>query len=96
MSGEAKHPLRALMLIHNLNIGGAQVAVLNLSRELCDMNCAPLVVSWRHGNNHDVRSSRRTRRHSDWELHAVPSAAQGVHALPLRRRARRTGRQDSA
>ena len=41
--------MRILLLIHNLDLGGAQSAVLNLARGLVQQDVRPLVVAWRRG-----------------------------------------------
>ena len=41
--------MRILLLVHNLDLGGAQSAVLNLARGLVQQDVRPLVVAWRHG-----------------------------------------------
>ncbi len=41
--------MRILLLIHNLDLGGAQSAVLNLARGLAQQDVRPLVVAWRRG-----------------------------------------------
>ncbi len=42
-------PLRILMLLHNLEVGGAQNAVHNLVRALDTPACQPVVCGWRRG-----------------------------------------------
>ena len=39
--------MRVLLLIHNLDLGGAQTAVLNLARGLKSLGQPPLVMAWR-------------------------------------------------
>ena len=40
-------PLHVLLLVHNLGIGGAQVAVCNLATALVEVNCMPIVCAWK-------------------------------------------------
>lgn len=45
----ALRPVRPMLLVNNLEIGGAEVAILNLAIGLRELGCDPLVYAWRRG-----------------------------------------------
>jgi len=47
--------LRVLMLLHDLDIGGAQVGVSTLARALGAYQCRPVVCAWRRGGAIEAR-----------------------------------------
>jgi len=47
--------VRPMLLLNNLDIGGAEVAVLNLAIGLMALGCKPLVYGWRRGGALEAR-----------------------------------------
>ena len=49
MKHDAQRPIRVLMLIHDLGLGGAEVAMANLAEALSALGGTPMVCAWRNG-----------------------------------------------
>lgn len=47
--------VRPMLLVNNLEIGGAEVAILNLAIGLQGLGCRPLVCAWRRGGSLEER-----------------------------------------
>jgi hypothetical protein len=48
-------PLRVLMLLHNLSVGGVGIVVHHLAHELARIGCRPVVCGWRRGGPLEAR-----------------------------------------
>lgn len=55
VTGGAGRPLSVLMLLHNLGVGGAEMVVYHLARELARIGCRPVVCAWRRGGPLEAR-----------------------------------------